>query len=81
MVDIQALKARAIQRMCRLHGLTEREGEVLEAVLNGQSRDAFIAERGIAKATFKWHMHNVLKKTRTTDRYALTQLFLRRIGL
>ncbi|HIY82277.1 LuxR C-terminal-related transcriptional regulator [Rubneribacter sp.] len=62
---------------CARHGLTMREQEVLELVLQGKDNQNIASELQLALGTVKAHVHNILKKTGHPDRQALIQDFWR----
>lgn len=66
----------AVTRLTRLHHLTVREKDVLAGVLAGKRSQVIADEFGIAPATLKWHMHNLLHKTGARGREGLLRVAL-----
>jgi len=58
-----------------LYGLSEREAEILDLLVRGETYQAIAARLFIAPGTVKRHAHNILHKTGTKDRTALFQRF------
>lgn len=75
-VDAHARLRWAVDRLSRLHRLTEREQHVLAGVLEGQSNERLANKLDISRATVKWHLHNVFAKTGTTSRESLLRAAL-----
>ncbi len=61
----------AVTRVANQAGLTERERDVLEQVLQGASNRQISVVLDIRRATVKWHMHNIFTKTGSSTREAL----------
>ena len=57
------------------HGLTAREQEILKMVLNGTDNTHIAQDLQLALGTVKTHVHNVFKKTGTTNRNELLKAF------
>jgi DNA-binding CsgD family transcriptional regulator len=66
----------AVDRLSRLHHLTEREREVLAGVLEGHHNERLATKLGISRATVKWHLHNVFAKIGVASREALLRVAL-----
>ncbi len=64
----------AAERLVKRHCLTERESQVLHAILLGRTRGQIAAELDVSAATIKWHMHNLFAKTKTRNRADLLRL-------
>ena len=62
---------------CERHTLTTREREIIALVLMGKDNQNIASELQLALGTVKAHVHNILKKTNTSDRQKLTQEFWR----
>lgn len=60
---------------CERHGLTAREHEILEFVLQGKDNQNIAGELQLALGTVKAHVHNILKKTAHTSRQDLMRDF------
>ncbi len=56
---------------CDAHGLTLREQEILELVLQGKNNQNIASELQLALGTVKTHVHNILKKTGQSTRQDL----------
>jgi DNA-binding CsgD family transcriptional regulator len=56
------------------YGLTEREAEITEAVLDGKSNKDIANSLFIAVTTVKTHLQAIYQKTATSNRYALMAL-------
>jgi DNA-binding CsgD family transcriptional regulator/MFS family permease len=54
------------------YGLTKREGEVLRLVLGGSSNMEICSLLFVSESTVKFHIGNILKKTKTSNRSELT---------
>lgn len=67
--------ANALPAFCERHGLTAREREVLTLVLEGHDNQNIASELQLALGTVKTHVHNVFKKTGTTNRNELLKAF------
>jgi len=52
----------------RQEGLTEREREVLQLVVDGHSNKEIALKLGIAESTVKRHLHNILEKLQMASR-------------
>lgn len=57
------------------HGLTPREGQILNLVLEGSDNTRISQELQLALGTVKTHVHNIFKKTGTSNRKQLVKLF------
>lgn len=55
--------------------LAARESVILKEVLRGKDNQNIASSLQLALGTVKAHVHNILKKTGTTTRQELTQLF------
>lgn len=55
--------------------MTAREREVLTLVLEGHDNQNIASELQLALGTVKTHVHNVFKKTGTTNRNELLKAF------
>lgn len=62
---------------CEHYHLTARESVILKEVLQGKDNQNIASSLQLAMGTVKAHVHNILKKTGTTTRQKLTQLFWR----
>lgn len=65
---------------CERYHLTARERVILEEVLQGKDNQNIASSLQLALGTVKAHVHNILKKTGTTTRQELAQLFWKGIG-
>jgi DNA-binding CsgD family transcriptional regulator len=61
----------AVTRLATQANLTERERDILDRVLQGDSNGEIGVALEISKATVKWHMHNIFTKTGSRTREAL----------
>jgi DNA-binding CsgD family transcriptional regulator len=64
------LRARAVS----YYSLSGREHEVAMLVLDGGSYKTISEELGVAEATIKQHVHNILRKTQTKNRQEFSYL-------
>jgi DNA-binding NarL/FixJ family response regulator len=64
-----------IPSFCEKHGLTPREQVILEEVLQEKDNQNIATSQQLALGTVKAHVHNILKKTGTSSRLELIQLF------
>lgn len=60
---------------CEHYHLTARERVIFKEVLRGKDNQNIASSLQLAMGTVKAHVHNILKKTGTTTRQELTQLF------
>ena len=58
-----------------MYGLSERETEVLELILQGKNNQNIASSLQLSPSTVKVHVHNILKKTELKNRQELTQDF------
>jgi len=63
------------RRFCLQHGLTDRECEIFEQLLNGKSQQEISEDLIIALGTVKTHIHNIYQKTGAGNRNQLTAQF------
>ncbi|MBR5559546.1 MAG: helix-turn-helix transcriptional regulator [Oscillospiraceae bacterium] len=63
------------KQFCTSYALTEREGEILECLLNGKSQQEISEELIIALGTVKTHTHNVYQKTNASNRTQLLHMY------
>jgi ATP/maltotriose-dependent transcriptional regulator MalT len=68
--------AARIDRLARSRKLTERERDVLEFVVAGQTNEAIGKHLDVSTSTVKWHLHNLFVKTDTVNREGLLRLLL-----
>lgn len=73
--DLRSYIDELLPAYCERHGLTAREREILQLVLEGKDNQNIASTLQLALGTVKAHVHNILKKTGTTTRQELTQLF------
>ena len=73
--DTQAYVDELLPAFCERYGLTARERVILEEVLAGKDNQNIASAQQVALGTVKAHVHNILKKTGTSTRQQLTQLF------
>ena len=73
--DTQTYIEDLLPAFCERYGLTARERIVLEQVLQGKDNQNIASHLQLALGTVKAHVHNILKKTGTSTRQELTQLF------
>jgi DNA-binding NarL/FixJ family response regulator len=63
----EAISGNTVEDAARIwawrYALTKTEASILIAAADGRSRDELLAERGVARGTFKKHVQNLLKKT------------------
>jgi DNA-binding NarL/FixJ family response regulator len=57
------------------NGLTAREHEVATLVARGLSNKEVALQLGLSDGTVKLHVHNILRKLRLKNRYALLVSF------
>ena len=73
--DLQSYIDELLPAYCERHGLTAREREILEMVLEGKDNQNIASSLQLALGTVKAHVHNILKKTGHATRQELTQDF------
>lgn len=73
--DTQAYVDEMMPAFCERYRLTARERVILEQVLQGKDNQNIASSLQLALGTVKAHVHNILKKTDTSTRQELTQLF------
>lgn len=73
--DTQEYMDELLPAFCERYHLTARERVILEEVLQGKDNQNIASSLQLALGTVKAHVHNILKKTDTTTRQELTQLF------
>jgi two-component system nitrate/nitrite response regulator NarL len=59
-------------------GLTDREKDVLQQVINGSSNKEIAASLDIAESTVKRHLHNILEKLHLENRVQAAAYAVRR---
>ena len=64
-----------ITKLCERYGLTSREQEICELILQNSSDDEIANKLFISKPTVRFHISNVLKKTNTKSRVEIKRLF------
>ena len=69
------LRARTAPIFCGNHNLTGREQEILLLVIKGKSNQEIAGELTLALGTIKTHIHNIFKKTDTSNRNELISAF------
>jgi len=74
--DLPAMLAARRQRLVEEAGLTEREREVLEHLLQGRAHVDIGLALGISARTCKFHQANILAKFGAESRHELTRLFI-----
>lgn len=77
MAFIAASEIVVLPAFCEHYHLTARENVILKEVLQGKDNQNIASSLQLALGTVKAHVHNILKKTGTTTRQELTQLFWR----
>ena len=70
-------RASALTDASRRYGLTKREAELLDCVLQGQSSAQIARSLSISLATVEWHTKRLLSKT---DACSRTQMAMRAVG-
>ena len=60
---------------CDRNALTTREQDILRAIIDGKDNQNIASELQLALGTVKTHVHNVFKKTGTTNRNELLKAF------
>lgn len=76
--DVQEQLASATMDVfCERHGLTHREREVLECIVDGMDYQNTASRLQLAQGTVKSHMHNIFRKSNTKTRQELLELFWR----
>lgn len=82
-LDAQAAEQDRLDHSCRrvaqMHHLTERECEVLKAVMSGLDTEAILARLVIAPGTLRAHSRHIYEKTGVHNRAEL-EAYVRRIG-
>ena len=73
--DTQEYVDEVLPAFCEHYHLTARERVILKEVLQGKDNQNIASSLQLALGTVKAHVHNILKKTGTTTRQELTQLF------
>lgn len=66
---------RGAPAFCEHYHLAARERVILKEVLQGKDNQNIASSLQLALGTVKAHVHNIPKKTGTTTRQELTQLF------
>ena len=66
------------KKICEEFGLSERETEVVDAILQGLNNPEVGKQLYISENTVKRHMNNIFRKTGTKSRYEMIALFLRK---
>jgi DNA-binding CsgD family transcriptional regulator len=66
----------AASRLTRRFRLSTREQDILDLVLRGSTNDEIGAQLLLARATVRWHMHNIFTKTGTSTREQMLRLAL-----
>ena len=69
------LRNRTAPIFCGKHNLTCREQEILLLVIKGRSNQEIAGELTLALGTIKTHIHNIFKKTDTSNRNELISAF------
>ena len=64
-----------VAEFCKRYGLSEREQDVAFFVIDGLSNPKIARELSVSEATVKFHVRNILKKTSTTNRHELIDLY------
>lgn len=57
------------------YDISQREREVLRQVLDGLSNSEIAAKLYISESTVKFHVHNILKKTKSANRTELMDTY------
>ncbi|MEY8460165.1 LuxR C-terminal-related transcriptional regulator [Eggerthellaceae bacterium 24-137] len=73
--DLRSYIDELLPAYCECHGLTAREREILQMVLEGKDNQNIASSLQLALGTVKAHVHNILKKTGSSTRQELTQNF------
>lgn len=73
--SVEASISHTLPYYCKLHGLSERESEVLGLVLQGKDNQNIASTLMLSPSTAKVHVHNILKKTQKKNRQELIQDF------
>lgn len=64
-----------IAKICEKYELTSREQEICELILQNASDDEISSKLFISKPTVRFHISNILKKTKTKSRVEIRRLF------
>ena len=62
--------------MLRLYGLTVREGDIMENIINGKTNKEIATGLFIEEGTVKNHLNHIYQKTNTKNRLSLLSLVL-----
>ncbi len=72
------LEEETTKKICEQYQLSEREREVVDAILLGLNNPEVGKNLFISENTVKRHMNNIFRKTGTKSRYEMIALFLRK---
>lgn len=72
-------QAQHIAKLCEKYSLTSREQEICELILQNASDDEIASKLFISKPTVRFHISNILKKTKTKSRIEIRRLFENRV--
>lgn len=75
--DLEQRVNEQMELFASMNGLSERESQVLALVVLGSSNHEIATKLYLAEGTVKKHVHNIMVKTNTKDREALTLRFWR----
>lgn len=70
-------EAQQIAKFCEKYSLTSREQEICELLIQNASDDEISSKLFISKPTVRFHISNILKKTKTKSRVGIRRLFER----
>lgn len=63
------------EELARTHGLTRREGEVLELVYQDLDNPAILARLGVSRSTLHKHLQSIYRKCGVSSRWELRKLW------
>lgn len=73
--DPEIARANALDRFARVHGLTNREREIVGLIVEGKSNQEIGNELWLSQGTVKTHAHNIYRKAGVSKRGELLAAF------
>jgi DNA-binding CsgD family transcriptional regulator len=74
------LGAPSLEDIRTVFGLSQREGEVTLALVEGRSVEDFANATGVAVDTVRWHLKNIYRRTECSNQAGLVRLVLSLVG-